>query len=217
MSVQAPALINRGPAIARRFGVQGMPANPALLGLPRLVEQVLPHVRPGQVVLITGASGSGKSSLLDQLEQRLGHRALAVHSLSLPDAIAVDCLPQIDTEAALDLLGCFGLGEVYTYLSPACKLSTGQQLRLRLAMAWAQIRMRRVAVSPVLLCDEFATQLDPVSAGVLARLVRRQVSADGGLCFIAASCHDAIIPGLRPDLLVRCDFGRFDVETGQRT
>lgn len=200
-------LIDRGPAIARRFGVDRMPANPALQDLPRLAEEVLAHVQPGRVILITGASGSGKSSLLAELERRLNPPAIAVHAIPLPDAITVDCLPQLEIEAALELLGRFGLGEAYTYLSPARKISTGQQFRLRLAMAWAQTMVCRRP--GVLLCDEFATQLDPVSAAVLARLTRRQITADGRLCFVAASCHEAVIPALRPDLVVRCDFGEF--------
>lgn len=209
MSVRSFPLVDRGPALARRFGIRGIPANPALEDLPQAAAQVSPHLWPGKVILITGASGSGKSSLLDHLERQLDHRAIAVQQIPLPEAIAVDCFPQIDTESALELLGRFGLGEVYTYLSPARKLSTGQQFRLRLAMAWAQTITCRAP--RVLLCDEFATQLDPVSAGVLARLTRRQITADGRLCFVAASCHEAIARALRPDLVVRCDFGHFSL------
>lgn len=207
MYVRSFALLDRGPAIAHRFGITTVPENPALRNLPQLATQVLTHLKPGRLVLITGASGSGKSSLLAELDRRLDHLAVPVHNSPLPDAIAVDCFPQIETEAALELLCRFGLGEVYTYLSPARKLSTGQQFRLRLAMAWA--RMIACPSPRVLLCDEFATQLDPISAGVLARLVRRQISADGRLCMVAATCHEAITQALKPDLLVHCDFGQF--------
>ena len=136
MSDRVQMLIDRGPSIARRFGIRTMPANPALQDLPRLAGQVGPYLLPGRVILITGASGSGKSSLLAQLERQLDHRAIPVHSIPLPEGIVVDCFPQIQTEAVLESLGRFGLGEVYTDLSPARKLSTGQQFRLRLAMAW---------------------------------------------------------------------------------
>lgn len=207
MCARSFALVDRGPAIARRFGITTIPENPALQNLPQLATEVLAYLKPGQLVLITGASGSGKSSLLAELERRLDHLAIPVHNSPLPDVIAIDCFPQIDTEAALELLGRFGLGEVYTYLSPAHKLSTGQQFRLRLAMAWA--RAIACPAPRVLLCDEFATQLDLISAGVLARLTRRQISADGRLCMVAATCHSAITQALKPDLLVHCDFGQF--------
>lgn len=201
-------LLNRGPAIARRFGIRSIPENPALQNLPQLAAEILTQFQPGRLILITGASGSGKSSLLTELERRLDHLAIPVHNSPLPDAIVIDCFPRIETEVALELLGRFGLGEVYTYLSPAHKLSTGQQFRLRLAMAWARTIACPSARARVLLCDEFATQLDSVSAGVLARLLRRQISADGRLCMVAATCHDAIAQALKPDLRFHCDFGQ---------
>lgn len=206
MHGRAFPLLDRGPSIARRFGIAAIPENPALRNMPAVAAQISEHLQPGRIVLITGASGSGKSSLLAELERQLDYRAIAVHDLLMPDAIAVDCFGQIETEAALELLGRFGLGEVYSYLSPARKLSTGQQFRLRLAMAWARTL---ACPSPrMLLCDEFATPLDPISAGVLARLTRRQISADGQLCMVAATCHDAITQALKPDLVIHCDFGQ---------
>jgi ABC-type ATPase with predicted acetyltransferase domain len=206
MHMTSPRLLDRGPAIARRFGIRTIPANPALHGLPQLALKISTCLQPGRLVLITGASGSGKSSLLAHLERLLAHRALMVHAIGFPDAIAVDCLPEVDTQGALELLARFGLGEVYTYLSPARKLSTGQQFRLRLAMAWA--RALTCPSSRVLLCDEFATQLDRITAGVLGRLTRRQISADSRLCFVAVSCHEEIAQALKPDLTVHCDFGQ---------
>ncbi len=206
MHALSSPLLDRGPAIARRFGIRTIPANPALDELPQLALKIIARLQPGRVILITGASGSGKSSLLAHLERLLTDRALMVHAIHLPDAITVDCIPETDTQGALELLARFGLGEVYTYLSPARKLSTGQQFRLRLAMAWA--RALTCPSSRVLLCDEFATQLDRLTAGVLARLTRRQISADGRLCLVAASCHEEIAAALKPDLVVHCDFGQ---------
>ena len=202
-------LIDRGPAIARSFGIRAIPANPALCDIPRLALRISACLEPGRLVLITGASGSGKSSLLTHLEHLFAPRTISVSTIHIPDAITVDCIPELDTQDALELLSRFGLGEVYTYLSPARKLSTGQQFRLRLAMAWA--RTLGCPLPKVLLCDEFATQLDHITAAVLGRLTRRQVSADGRICFVAASCHEEIARALKPDLIIHCDFGQFHV------
>lgn len=209
MATAIGGLVDRGARVARRFGVKEVPVNPAREGLEEVAGRVMEEIGPGRVVMIEGPSGSGKSSLLEIIRRRLGERALSVDAAPLPEAIVVDCLPQVELEMALEILARFGLGEVYTYLSSARKLSTGQQFRLRMAMAWAH--MAAGGVGKVLLCDEFATQLDEVSAGVLGRMVRRQVTADGRVCAVVATCHGWMERAVRPEVVVRCDFGRVEV------
>lgn len=173
-------------------------------------ERVVDACRPGRIILITGASGSGKSLLLRELTRQLDQTAVQVDQTPLPDTIVCDCLHWLELEDALEVLSRFGLGEVYTYLSPACLLSTGQQFRLRLAMAYARL------ISPpgrtgMLLADEFATQLDRTSAAIIARNFRRAITRDRRISAIVATCHDDLEKALQPDVVVRCDFGEYEV------
>jgi ABC-type ATPase with predicted acetyltransferase domain len=67
-------------------------------------------------------------------------------------------------------------------------------------------------------CDEFAAVLDRVSAAIVARALRRAIDATPGLSAVVATSHDDLGLALRPDTLIRCDFGRRLVEkTGLRS
>ncbi len=96
-------------------------------------------VRPGDVVLFTGPSGSGKSSVLRALGRRLG--AVDINALPLPDVPLVDALPgPIDGRLAT-LAGC-GLGEARLLLRTPAELSDGQRHRFRLALALSGLASR---------------------------------------------------------------------------
>ncbi|HQR43166.1 MAG TPA: ATP-binding cassette domain-containing protein, partial [Gemmatales bacterium] len=76
-------------------------------------EDLLLEVEPGQVVLFTGPSGSGKSSILRAVSAHLqgaGHTVLDIHHLELPEKPLVDALP-LEVKASLDLLAACGLSE----------------------------------------------------------------------------------------------------------
>lgn len=170
--------------------------------------QVRQLALPGRLILIQGPSGSGKSLLLAELGQSLALRAVACDAIHLPDIPAIDCLHQLEIEAALELLCRVGLGEAHCYLATPSQLSTGQRFRLKLAMALAQLR-RHTRDTGVLLCDEFATQLDRISAMVIARTLARATRQEGSVCVVIASCHDDLEKALDPDVVVTCDFGQF--------
>lgn len=130
---------------------------------------------------------------------------------------------------ALELLSRVGLAEPVDYLRHPARLSEGQRFRLRLAVALAEAQ-RRAACTPavvhdtpatvVLTCDEFASSLDELTACVVSRCLRREVDAThpgsgAGLSAIVVTARPtgAIVEALRPNRVVRCDFGAWRVAT----
>lgn len=218
----------RAAMVARWFGVGPEAVESAgrmTVGVPA------PRVRlgGGWVVLLTGASGAGKSTLLGRLRRRYARRATWVDLPAIDDVtgedddrlvidVMTDAMGGGDDEAsvvaALEALSRVGLGEVWTYLRTPRQLSEGQRWRLRLALGLAIARPAPGRSLCVLAIDEFAAPLDAVTALVVARALRKAVTARPDLCAVVATSHDDLAGALAPDVVVRCDFGSFALRKG---
>ncbi len=186
-----PQKSDRVTTVMRMFGVS----------IDRLKDGQIMHactveVNDGDIVYITGPSGAGKSVLLREMQTAVpAEERIGVDDIELPsDRAAIDCVGGSGTIDALSLLSYAGLSDVFCMLNAPANLSEGQKYRFRLACALASGRK-------FIFADEFCSNLDRITAGVIAYNVRRFAKRNN-VTFFLASSHEDILADLQPDVLV---------------
>ncbi len=211
VTLEAAAAMASEPASARlvevglRFGVPlAAPGREIARGLSL-------DLSSGTITLITGPSGSGKSSLLNAIRQKCPAARL-VQDLPFPTDVAVlDAIaPTRPVAEALEWLTACGLGEPMAWVRRFHELSEGERFRARLARA---VSLQRAAGAPLpyvdetgeiapLLCDEFGAALHQRLARAIAFNLRKLATRER-LAIVLATSHDELEHDLHPDYLVR--------------
>lgn len=155
------------------------------------------EVRRGDIVYITGQSGSGKSLLLRDLTEQMRAEGLKVTDLNeivLEDRPVIE-LVGTSTIEATDLLAKAGISDAWIYIRKPSELSDGQRYRLKLALVMQ-------SDADVWVADEFGAVLDRTTARVvafnMAKVARRM-----GKTLMVATTHTDMVEELAPDLTVR--------------
>lgn len=153
------------------------------------------RIGQGEICFITGASGAGKSVTLRELyEATCQEDRLWLDDISIDtDKSLVDCI-EGDLLSVLRVLSRAGLSDAFSVLNKPGSLSEGQRYRYRLAKALA-------GDAKVIFADEFCSNLDRITAAVIAHNIRRAAD-ETGKTFLLASSHDDILWDLRPDVIV---------------
>lgn len=184
-----------------------------------ITENVDMDLRGGEIVLVTGASGSGKSLLLNALAWHAsGYRRgwkltsgiqsrasvdtpfVKVATLVSPprnkSPIALLLALGMSLSDAMRLLASAGLGEAQLFVRPSKTLSSGQRYRLSLALALAKR-------PSLLLIDRFCEPLDIYSAAAVCRRLRKEVERKSIIAVVATVDADRILSELRPQRVLR--------------
>lgn len=161
------------------------------------------RLSPGQIALVTGPSGSGKTTLvrtLTRLIRARGGRVVTPDRSRLLNTRrpVIDLIPG-DIDDATRLLARAGLGEAPLFARLPSELSAGQHARLALAMALAR------ADGATVVCDEFASLLDRVTAQCLASSLARWVRRENTTRLVCATAHEDLADAFAPNLRIRVD------------
>jgi len=163
------------------------------------------QIRSSSLVLITGASGAGKSctlrGIIQALNEQTSARVHVVNDAARPNHQHRAMIDHLDgpIRERVATLSSAGLAEPRLWAMPESCLSVGELARMRLAIA-----MHSAHRGDIVIADEFATPLDRANAYSLARTTSRWASREG-IIFIAATAHEDMEGMLRPDLVLDMD------------
>jgi len=157
------------------------------------------HMKLGDIVYITGDSGSGKSALLRAIKEDLGPEAIDIDEITWDEDRPI--IEQIGSnfEEALKLLCRVGLNDAFLFLRKPKELSDGQRYRFKLARLLESSK-------PYWICDEFCSTLDRTTARIVAYNIQKQARRVGET-LIAATTHTDLERDLNPSIRIRKGWG----------
>lgn len=146
----------------------------------------IPDLPSSGLILVVGASGSGKSTIL---RKWFGRVTLEVSADQIIDQFS-------DPSRGESLLISAGLRTVPAWKRPPEQLSNGERHRFQLALCLDR---------GVEFFDEFTSVVDRETAKSLAFSLQRHFKQSGMSRFVLASCHRDVIEWLDPDYIYDTD------------
>lgn len=154
------------------------------------------EIQKGDVVYITGQSGSGKSIILREIEAQAvetGFKVANIDTIEILDKPLIDQVGKSMSDA-IRLLSLAGLNDAYLFVRRPMELSDGQKYRFRLAKMIE-------SGAEIWFADEFTAALDRVTARVVAFNLQK-VARKVGATVAVATTHMDLKEDLNPDLYI---------------
>jgi hypothetical protein len=190
----------------------------------QILREINLDIQPGEVIVIVGASGAGKTTFLrliwgacrglagSKYRPTSGYIKTPSNS-KVGVLIPGECEPDFedksilehlyekirDVRAAVEVLNKCGLSDAVLYRAKYSELSTGQKERARLASLLAER-------PNLLLIDEFAAHLDTLTAMRIARRLSSLIR-ESGMTAIIVTHRKEIIRALAPDRVLFVGYG----------
>jgi ABC-type ATPase with predicted acetyltransferase domain len=164
------------------------------------------EISPGEILVVTGLSGTGKTTLLQLLGGKFSPTSGVI---SLPGNTKVGLLNPIsiskplievigrkDTGKGIYWMGVVGLSEPYLYVKPFTALSAGQKYRAMLARLL-------IRGANLWLIDEFCENLDMVNTHLLSQKISTLARKVGATVVIAFNTFSRLLQSflLKPSFL----------------